>query len=203
MRDQAEAMPMQALHLQAPAPWGGARFAVHHAPAGPARGGILYLHPLAEEMNKARRMAARQAQRLAQAGWHVLILDRLGCGDSHGDTADMAWPAWKADVRLGLDWLRQQSAGPVWLWGLRAGCLLAAEIAAEGAAHADGGGPCAGLLLWQPQASGKLAAQQFLRLRVAADMLAGQARGATEAIRQSLKAGQAVAVAGYDVTATA
>ena len=194
-------MSLHALHLQAPAPWSGARFALHHAPAGSARGGLLYLHPLAEEMNKARRMAARQAQRLAQAGWHVLLLDRLGCGDSDGDSADMSWPAWQADVRLGLEWLRQQTGGPLWLWGLRAGCLLAAEAAAAMVPVAQNGLACQGLLLWQPQASGKLAAQQFLRLRLAADMLAGQAKGASEALRQSLDAGQVVSVAGYGVQA--
>jgi len=186
---------MRALGLPAPAPWAGQRFAiVHEPPAGAAlKGRMLYVHPLAEEMNKSRRMAARQAQRLARAGWQVLIVDRLGCGDSDGGTADMAWSAWLADVRAGLAWLREQGAGPLWLWGLRAGCLLAAEVAAEGG--------CTGLLLWQPQTSGKLAAQQFLRLRLAADMLGGQAKGAMDALRQSLQAGDAVSVAGYSVRA--
>ena len=190
----AHTAPMRAMGLPAPAPWSGTRFALVHEPAaGALKGRILYVHPLAEEMNKSRRMAARQAQRLARAGWQVLVLDRLGCGDSDGDSSDMAWDAWQADVRAGLAWLRQQGDGPLWLWGLRAGCLLAAEVAAEGG--------CEGLLLWQPQASGKLASQQFLRLRLAADMLGGQAKGAMDALRQSLQAGVAVGVAGYRVSA--
>ncbi len=186
-------MPLKAFFMPAPAPWGGVRFAVHHAPTGPVCGGILYVHPLAEEMNKSRRMATRQAERLARAGWHVLILDRLGCGDSDGDTTDMSWDAWRADVRLGLSWLNEHTQGPVWLWGLRAGCLLASDAASQGL--------CDGLLLWQPQASGQLAVHQFLRLRAAAAMLGGQATGAIEAARRVLKAGDSVNVAGYDVTA--
>ena len=61
------------------------RFWLHH----PARGGavrarVLYLHPLAEEMNRSRRMAALQARALAAAGCEVLQPDLLGCGDSAG-----------------------------------------------------------------------------------------------------------------------
>ena len=55
-----------------------ARFALYHAPQQPCRGALLYLHPFAEEMNKARRMAALQARRLAAEGWGVLQLDFHG-----------------------------------------------------------------------------------------------------------------------------
>jgi len=185
---------MRPLHLDAPAPWAGPRFAVHHPARGSRRGSVLYLHPLAEEMNKARRMAAQQAMRLAAAGWDVLILDRWGCGDSAGDMAAACWAAWEHDVRLGAAWLRlNDPAAPLWLWGLRAGCLLAAGMAQEVEA--------AGLLLWQPQPSGKLASQQFLRLRAAAGMLAGKAGGDAGAVRRELDAGQVVEVAGYGITA--
>ena len=43
----------------------GQRLCIHHSPAGPARGAVLYLHPWAEEMNKARRVAALQSRALA------------------------------------------------------------------------------------------------------------------------------------------
>lgn len=184
---------MRPLHLEAPAPWPGPRFAVFHPAKAASRGSMLYLHPFAEEMNKSRRMAAQQARRLADAGWDVLIVDRWGCGDSAGDMASASWPAWQQDVRLGAAWLRQHKpGGPLWLWGLRAGCLLAAEMAHDVRA--------AGLLLWQPQVSGKLAAQQFLRLRAAAGMLAGKTGADAEATRRALEAGEVVEVAGYDVT---
>ncbi len=72
-------MPRQAFFLPASA---GQRLCVLHTPpAGAApRGQMLYLHPWAEEMNKARRMAALQAAgviRVEYGGVRVLDLERL------------------------------------------------------------------------------------------------------------------------------
>ncbi len=175
----------------------GRRFALHHTPPGnqTPQTLVLYLHPFAEEMNKSRRMAALQSRALAAAGCAVLQVDLHGCGDSPGDFGDATWASWLADAQAAAQWLRQRHSHdgrtpPLWLWGLRAGALLAAATAARIAAPA-------GLLLWQPQVNGKLALQQFLRLKAAADLLAGQAKGVTEALRGQLRAGQAVEIAGY------
>lgn len=171
----------------------GARFALYHAPAAPCRGAWLYLHPWAEEMNKARRMAALQARALAAAGWAVLQLDLHGCGDSAGDFGDASWDGWRADVALGLDWLHATLDVPAGLWGLRLGALLALDYAARPAGRAP-----ARLLLWQPVLQGASHLTQFLRLRMAAEML-GEGGGAndTAALRASLAAGQPLEVAGY------
>ncbi|HEX6736185.1 MAG TPA: hydrolase 2, exosortase A system-associated, partial [Azonexus sp.] len=86
---------------------GGQRFCLFHpAQDGVAKGAVLYLHPFAEEMNKARRMAALQSRALAAAGYDVLQFDLLGCGDSSGDFADATWPAWREDVLAGYRHLR-------------------------------------------------------------------------------------------------
>ena len=67
----------------------GQRFCLFHRAHGDVtKGSILYIHPFAEEMNKSRRMAALQARALAKAGYAVLQLDLLGCGDSSGDFGD-------------------------------------------------------------------------------------------------------------------
>ena len=162
------------------------------------RGSVLYIHPFAEEVNKARRMAALQARALAGAGFDVLQIDLLGCGDSSGDFGDATWQSWVGDVVQACHWLQNRSdtrgAGPdpvqLWLWGLRAGCLLAVEAARrlEKTCH---------FLFWQPPASGKTLLQQFLRLKVAGDMLGGQAKGVMEGIRQQLASGSPVEIAGY------
>lgn len=185
---------MEAFFLPAGPGRTGNRFGLCHRAQGPVRGGVLYLHPFAEEMNKARRMAALQARALAADGWTVLLLDLAGCGDSSGDFADASWADWQADVSLGLAWLRQQVDGPVWAWGLRAGGLLAAQAAAvpDGPDH---------LLLWQPPASGRLLLQQFLRMRAAADMLDGGGKGVVEQLRRELAEGRPVEVAGYTLGA--
>lgn len=157
---------------------------------------MVYAHPFAEEMNKSRRMAALQARALADAGWAVLLPDLLGCGDSDGDFGDATWAAWVDDLVAHVNWMRQRfddgngQALPLWLWGLRAGCLLASQAAAR----ID---DLAGLLLWQPAGAGKQALQQFLRLKTAAAMLSGGPKGGTDALRNQLLAGAAVDVAGY------
>jgi exosortase A-associated hydrolase 2 len=179
---------LEAFHLPAD---DGVRFCICHRAAGTPRGSVLYLHPLAEEMNKSRRMATLQARSLAKAGYTVLLMDLLGCGDSSGDFADATWSAWTQDAMRGLAWLRDQAPGPCWAWGLRAGCLLAAEAAGRE------GGPDH-LLLWQPPASGKQVLQQLVRLRSAMEALDGT-KGASEAIRRQWLEGLSVDIAGYVV----
>lgn len=168
----------------------GQRLCVFYPPVGPCRGRVLYVAPLAEEMNKARRMAALQARALADAGFAVLQPDLLGCGDSSGDFSDATWDAWLEDLGHAHNWLSSQVSAPDWLWGLRAGCLLAGELGER--LHA-----AVNYLFWQPPASGKTVLQQFLRLKLAGDVLEGSARQGMDAIRNRLDAGQPVEVAGY------
>ena len=191
----------EAFFLPNPSPAGGQRFCIYHRAAGNTlRGQVLYVHPLAEEMNKSRRMAALQARAMAADGYAVLQVDLLGCGDSSGDFGDATWSAWIDDVLAAHQWLRSQltpgkgllpnEPPPMWLWGLRAGCLLAVEAARKLPE------PCH-FLFWAPAPAGKPLLQQFLRLKVAGDMLAGNARGVMDGLRAQLAAGNAVEVAGY------
>jgi exosortase A-associated hydrolase 2 len=171
-----------------PAAGGEQRLCLFHAPTTAARGKVLYLHPFAEEMNKSRRMAALSCRALAEAGHAVLQIDLRGCGDSSADFGDASWADWQADVRLALDWLDHRVPdAPLWLWSLRAGSLLAA---------ADWGRPV-NHLFWQPMASGKLALQQFLRLKLAAEMAGGASKGLMDQLKSELAAGRAVEIAGY------
>ncbi|MDE2399136.1 MAG: hydrolase 2, exosortase A system-associated [Burkholderiales bacterium] len=171
---------------------GGQRLCLYHRPpSGAASGIVVYVHPFAEEMNKSRHMAAQQARALAAAGHAVLQVDLLGCGDSSGDFGDASWAAWVADVVRVAAWLRERHAdAPLWLWGLRAGCLIAAEAARQIDA------PCH-FLFWQPLNSGKAGLQQFLRLKAAADLLDAGAKGVVAGLRAQLAEGRPVDVAGY------
>ena len=170
---------------------GGQRFCLFHpAQGGTVHGSVLYLHPFAEEMNKSRRMAALQARALAQAGYEVLQIDLLGCGDSSGDFGDAAWGDWVADVLRACHWLHARSKTRLWLWGLRSGCLLAAQAAAQLPFPSN-------YIFWAPTPSGKVLMQQFLRLKAASEMLAGGGKGMTETLRNELAAGEPVEVAGY------
>jgi len=178
---------VQAFYLPAP---GGQRLCIHHRPSARARASVVYVHPFAEEMNKARRMAALQARCLAQAGCAVLQIDLTGCGDSSGEFGSATWQGWVDDVVRAAQWLRQQSDAPLWLWGLRAGCLLCVAAAPRL-------GPDCNFLFWQPASSGQLLLQQFLRLKIAGDRLAGKDKGSTAELRVALERGDPVEIAGY------
>ena len=169
----------------------GRRFAVYHAPAvDQMRGQIVYLHPFAEEMNKSRRMAALQSRALASAGFAVLQLDLLGSGDSEGDFGDASWDLWVEDASFAVHWLAERAAGPLWLWGLRAGCLLASDLASRLDQPSN-------FLFWQPSISGKLLLRQFLRTKIAAEMSLGKSNGLMDQLRARLNSGESVDVAGY------
>lgn len=181
----------------------GQRYCLYHAPTGATRSVVLHVHPFAEELNKTRRMAALQARALAAAGHAVLQIDLLGCGDSSGDFGDARWDLWIADLQQAWQWLATQPAHaelPLWLWGVRAGCLLATECARTLSHPAH-------LLFWQPSfGDGAMQLQQFLRLRLAADMLAlpdavGGARQAMQALTQQLARGEPLQIAGYRLDA--
>jgi exosortase A-associated hydrolase 2 len=173
------------------------RFCLLHSPSGESvrNGSILYVHPFAEEVNKSRRMAAVQARAFAKTGWTVLQMDLLGCGDSSGDFGDARWQRWVDDVLEAAAWLRRETGHQPVLWGLRTGCLLAVHAMRRlEAAH--------GLILWQPVLSGKQFLQQFLRLKVANQML-GSTEGdriGTQQLRKQLADGDPVEVAGYTLS---
>ncbi|HEY0060986.1 MAG TPA: hydrolase 2, exosortase A system-associated [Telluria sp.] len=179
--------PAEAFFLAA-AP--GERYCLYHAPLGTCRGALVYLHPFAEEMNKSRRMAALQARALAAAGYGVLQIDLHGCGDSDGDFGDARWEHWLADVAAARAWLEQRVGQPAGLWGLRLGALLALDYANS---H-----PLPQLVLWQPVLQGANYLTQFLRLRLASDMLDESApAGGTKELRAQLAAGDTLEIAGY------
>lgn len=172
----------------------GERFCLAHSPAGSPRGAVVYVHPFAEEMHKSRRMAALQARALAARGWLVLQLDLLGCGDSAGDFVEARWDGWARDVRAGLAWAKARTGGPLVLWGLRLGATLACELAADTALGIER------LALWQPVTSGEQFISQFLRLRLAAEMLGGgAATSASGELRSQLAQGRTLEIAGYDL----
>lgn len=173
----------------------GYRFCLLRAPSLgiPPRGAIVVAPPLAEEQNKSRRMIALCAERLAAEGYAVLEIDGRGCGDSSDDFGDARWDDWIDDVARAFDWLSARYAAPTWLWGVRGGALLAAAVIGRGkAAH--------GLLLWQPVTAGRQHLTQWLRVKIAADMIGDAAgRASTAELRAELAAGKHVEIAGYAI----
>lgn len=170
----------------------GARFCLYHAPRGVARHAVVFVHAFAEEMNKSRRMVALQARALSLLGVAVLTIDLYGCGDSDGDFGDARWDIWKDDLAAAVRWLKSEVDAPVSLWGQRLGALLALDFAGDSGERFDR------FVLWQPVASGETFMTQFLRLKVAAEMLAGGQTG-TSKLRARLAGGEPLEVAGYSL----
>lgn len=174
------------------------RYAVWHKPSMAPAALVVYVHPFAEEMNKARRMAAMQSRAFADSGIAVLQLDLLGCGDSAGDFGDATWQRWVADVHAACELVRHlharswpDAARPrLWLWGLRAGSLLASAAAAQATEPVN-------FLFWQASSSGRNVLQQFLRFKVAAAMGQGDTKGLSAQLKADLAAQRHVDVAGY------
>lgn len=163
------------------------------APETKPRGALLYLPPFAEEANRSRRMAVLQARRLAGQGWTVLLLDPFGTGDSAGSFHEARWEVWLGDAEIAATWLTDRHPGSsVVLWGLRLGALLAADLAARDP------GRFARLLFWQPVIRGDQFISQFLRLRIAAAMAAGE-KETGQALRARLADGEILEIAGYEL----
>lgn len=180
---------MEALFLPCPS---GMSFCLLHVPSVPPRGAFVYVPPFAEEMNKSRRMAAIHARALAHDGWFVLQPDLFGCGDSGGAFHEATWDGWLADLVCLAEWLRNRTGFTPALWGLRAGCLLAAEVLPKLSWTPN-------LLFWQPVLSGKQHLQQFIRLKLAGEMLADPAtgKGSLAEMRAKLLNDECVEIAGY------
>jgi exosortase A-associated hydrolase 2 len=190
-------LPAEAFFLPAGT---GRRYCIYHCPGSvnKCRGAFLYIHPFAEEMNKSRRMAAMQARAFAEAGFGVLQIDLFGCGDSDGEFSQAGWDTWKQDLSFAWNWLENRVAAPISLWGLRLGALLALDFARGWQKSIDR------IILWQPVLNGTSFLNQFLRLRVANEMLANTSAPAkttgTSNLRDCLANGQILEVAGYELT---
>lgn len=174
----------------------GQRFCLLHTPPDgqAAVGHVVYVHPFAEELNASRRMAALQARALAKVGFAVLQMDLMGCGDSSGHFEEATWDIWLDDVTRARNWMAEHWPGVTWLWGLRAGCLLAAQACRLSAVPSK-------LLLWQPVMSGKQHLNQFLRMQMAGDIARGEPNRGTSRLMHLLEQGESVEVAGYSISA--
>lgn len=175
---------------------GGPLFAVLHRPADsvPLRGHVLVVPPFNEEMNRCRSMVTLQARELAQRGFATLLLDLHGTGDSAGEHGDARWAIWLDNLRAALAWLAARPGGCVALLGIRLGAILAAEVIAT-----TTGAPVT-LVLWQPVVDGKIHMNQFLRVRMAAQLdRPDLPKETTASMRKQLEAGESIEVAGYEL----
>lgn len=175
---------------------GGPLFAVLHRPAAGVapRGHVLVVPPFNEEMNRCRSMVTLQAREFSKQGFGTLLVDLHGTGDSAGEHGDARWAIWLDNLKAGLAWLRAQPGGCAALLGIRLGAILAAEVmaTAEGAPRT--------LVLWQPVVDGKIHMNQFLRVRMAAQLdRPNLPKETTASMRKQLEGGESIEVGGYEL----
>jgi exosortase A-associated hydrolase 2 len=173
-------------------------FALSIEPTVPCTGAALYLPPFAEEMNRCRSHVIAHARAWAGLGVQSLLLDPFGTGDSEGRLIDGEWTLWLEDAVAAARWLSASSRQPLTVWGMRTGALLAAELCQQLAADRSVEVPH--LMLWQPVLDGKIFLNQYLRLRIATQVLNESERETTEQIRERLSQGEIIEVGGYPLT---
>lgn len=168
---------------------------VTHLPANSIRGSILLVPPMAEEMNKSRRMMALLGASLADAGFAAVLPDLYGTGDSEGEFVEATWTTWMADLESVIEWARRSIAPIHGAVAIRLGCALLQAIADSGSAE-----QLRKTVFWQPAFDGKQWITQFLRLRTAASMMTDQRETITQLVGE-FERNQSIEVAGYEISA--
>jgi exosortase A-associated hydrolase 2 len=171
----------------------GRIFVVARRPAIVSGKGVLIVPPFAEEMNKSRRMIALLAAQLAAKGIPTLCVDLLGTGDSEGEFREARWEQWCADLEYAMRWAQTNGLDISQAVGVRLGCLLLADCIRRSELAMER------LVFWQPVMDGKRFIEQFLRLRVAAQLANDQKETVAE-LRARIANGEIIEVAGYELS---
>jgi exosortase A-associated hydrolase 2 len=172
----------------------GRLFTILYHPSGAPRGTLLVVPPFAEEMNRVRRSVALIGRALGAAGLATVVPDLYGTGDSEGDFADARWGTWVSDLAAVTEDAKAKACPITHVLAIRTGALLAFDALRRGVMAPRR------WILWQPAIDGRRALDQFLRLRVAAEMAnAPAARTSVEQLRGVLSGGTSLEVAGYEV----
>ena len=170
-------------------------FVVSRRPAARSSGvSVLLAPPFGEEMNKTRKMYTDVAVALAARGVASVLPDLFGTGDSDGEFRDADWDRWVENLALAAQWMASEGWPVRGALGTRLGCNLAAQ------AVRAGGLTLRTSVFWQPVADGSKFLTQFLRLRVAASMMEQDNKETVSGLRQRLRDGEIIEVAGYEMS---
>lgn len=167
------------------------------SPAMPPRASVLILPAFTEEMNKCRPMQAMLGRRLAAQGLQTISVDLQGTGDSAGEFRDARTETWVRNLARVAQWAAETGAPLHGIVGIRFGALLLPALMTG--LRAGQAAPLR-VALWQPVASGDLLVRQFLRLRVAGDLLTGGGAESVASLLADLESGQLLEIAGYELS---
>lgn len=156
---------------------------------------VLCLPSIAEELNLARAVLAKQCQSFAAAGTDSFILDYFGTGDSEGEFEQASVDTWLEDSLAVGQWLVEQGYQKIVLLGVRVGALLLAANQTQ----LHQALPICGHILWKPVTGGKLFVNQLVRIKQANAMMSGDSEKVNW--RNEILNGNNTEIAGYLLTA--
>ncbi|MCX7591546.1 MAG: alpha/beta fold hydrolase [Kiritimatiellae bacterium] len=179
---------------------------VLYSPPAPAKGAILFCHPLVEERKSAHRIMVEAARACAADGLVVLRFDYRGCGDSTGEFEKCSVCGWLDDISQVFEFLRARApARPVGLLGLRLGAALAMRFAADISASETAAEPekCHRpppdfLVLWEPVWNCRSYLEDLFRKKLVREMMTGgRSRSTRNGLLSDMAAGRSVDLDGY------
>jgi exosortase A-associated hydrolase 2 len=145
----------------------GKIFCVEHGPPAGAdtKGVVVLIPPFGEEMNKSRRLISLQAREFANIGFHTIVPDLFGTGDSEGEFGEASWDIWVQDLEALVRWANHSFRAKVTLWGVRFGSLLIPPVLERILDKADR------LVFWNPMNDGAQFSRELFRLARAGNLV--------------------------------
>lgn len=156
---------------------------------------VLLLPPFAEEMNKSRHLLSQLMLQLKQQGISSILPDHYGTGDSEGDLGQASVELWRNDLQQLIQRLATQGLRQLDVVAVRFGAIQLFDLLNSAALPLTLGK----VILWQPQYDAGRFWQQFLRLKIAEAMAAGE-KLSQKQLEQQLETGHIIEVAGYPVS---
>lgn len=111
--------------------WHGANEWLAEIGSGPP---VLLVPPLFEELNRCRTLLASVMRGLAGEGFHAVLPDLPGTGESPRDITDVGWQDWTGALGLLSFDLKARSQAPA-IASFRGGCLLEEQVEATAIWH--------------------------------------------------------------------
>jgi len=157
---------------------------------------VLVVPPFAEEMNKSRKMMSLLLAEAVSEDTCGYLFDLYGTGDSDGDFCQATWDIWRANLIDMLEFISaQKDVEHISIVAIRTGALLVNSVLAEEGAY---GSKINALHYWNPVFNAALYISQFLRLKLAANMMRNEGpKVGVKELRQELQVEGKLEVAGY------
>jgi exosortase A-associated hydrolase 2 len=158
---------------------------------------LIFIPPFAEEMNKSRKMMKSILEVTAECG-DGFLFDLFGTGDSEGDFASASWGKWKQNLDDYVDFVMSRgNYTSIEFICLRTGSLLLNDWLND-IHQSNTEKAIDGIHYWNPVVKAQQFVTQFLRLKLAAEMMRSDGdKRTTKDLMAELQQNGQLEVAGY------